>query len=260
MNANYFEYNGVISAQYGLKMASFEAKDGVEEISAYSPTISTSKPKKHKRFYTLGVSYSDPPEQQISLVCEGIITPEAKREILAWLSDNQDFKKLVIHSPELEMYYYRCIFKDIQTVNVNGVCVGFTMTAVFDSYYQYGTDSVRALKDGNYNNYELKIPNLSDIQEYVYPIVELTVTDLTDNTVSIINKTDDETREFKLVNIPVNTKIIIDNELKIIDGSGISLSDFNKNWLRLRKGVNKLTITMKGSLKITCPQYACLGF
>lgn len=147
-----------------------------------------------------------------------------------------------------------------QDVNVNGVCVGFTMTAVFDSYYQYGTDSVRVLKDGNYSNYELKIPNLSDIQEYVYPIVELTVSDSADNTVSIINQTDDGTREFKLVNIPANIKIVIDNELKIIDGSGISLSDFNKNWLRLRKGVNKLTITMKGSLKITCPQYACLGF
>ena len=60
-----------------------------------------------------------------------------------------------------------------------------------------------------------------------------------------------------------NTETItVDNELKIIESTigGDRLSHFNKNWLRLQHGVNMLQITFKGTMTITVPTYAMIGF
>ena len=67
-------------------------------------------------------------------------------------------------------------------------------------------------------------------------------------------------RSFIMDNLPIRKEIVVDNELKIIEGDGVFLSNFNKNWLRLKKGKNILRITVDGSVTVICPQLISVGF
>lgn len=259
MNAIYVTYNGVFSAQYGLKLGSFGGNDSTEERTIFDPSISTQKAKNMKHFYITNIVEENAPEVEMTLISDAIIHDINKREILAWLNSGSEFKKLIIHRPETEEFYYMCRFREISEIMVNGFCVGFKMIAVLNSPYQYGVDTMVTLNDGNYTDKLINIFNKSDIiDDYVYPLIRFTIT--SGNSIQITNMSDDENRVFELVDLPQNKEITIDNELKIIDGDGVFLANFNKHWLRLKKGKNILKITLTGKIKITCPQFVSVGF
>ena len=258
-NATYFIYNGTLSALYGLKIASFDGSNSPQETAIFSPNITTAKAKNMRRFYSSSIDFDSPPEMNFSVVSETVINNIAKREILAWLTSGNDFKKLEIMENDGESYYYMCKFSQISEITVGGFCVGFNLVATLDSYYQYGKSTVATLEDGEHNEAVLNIINKSDINDdYVYPAVSFKLS--AGNTIKIVNITDDDTRVFEFVGVPENTTITVDNDLKIIDGQGVLLSNFNKNWLRLKKGTNVLKITGNGSVTITCPQLMLVGF
>ena len=259
MNATYITYNGVFSAIYGLKMNTFDGNDASSETTFYSSNISVSKSKTMKRYYITNIDQDNPLEKDISLISDNIIHDINKREILAWLTSGHDFVKMIIHRPEMEEFYYMCKFKEVSEIKVNGVCVGFKMKVVFNSPYQYGAETKLVLNNGNYTDKLVSITNKSDINDdFVHPVLKFKLN--SGSTIKIINMTDDENRVFEIINLPINKEIIIDNELKIISGDGVFLSNFNKNWLRLKKGKNNLKITFDGELNITCPQIMCIGF
>ena len=60
MNAIYVTYNGVFSAQYGLKLGSFGGNDSTEERTIFDPSVSTQKAKNMKHFYILCACLSFP--------------------------------------------------------------------------------------------------------------------------------------------------------------------------------------------------------
>lgn len=259
LNSTYFTYNGVLSAKYNLQIASFESSEGTQETNIFSQTINTGKSGRSNNFQISSVGYETIPEATFTVISPVIIDEIRKREIMSWLCQGDDFCKLIINKPEVEDYYYMCKFKDVNEITKNGYCVGFKLTAIFNSPYQYGRETSASLPEGNYDNYEIEIINKSDFEDrYIYPKIEFTLTD--GDEIEIINQTDDETRIFKFVKLTKNKPVIIDNELKIIEGDDAFLSNFNKNWLRLKKGKNKLKVTFKGSLKITCPQIVQIYF
>lgn len=106
---------------------------------------------------------------------------------------------------------------------------------------------------------EIVILNDSDIvDEYTYPHVEF---ETNDGSISIINLTDDPARDFKFDGLEPQKTYSVDNELKIISGDGRNLlSKFSKKWLRLRRGSNRLAVTVNGTVTITCPQYVKISF
>lgn len=260
MNATYFTYNGIFSAMFGLKIASFNNNNSAEESTIFSPEITTIKSKGMKRFYTTNIDVSKPPELTFTMISESVIDDIHKREILAWLNSGNDFQKLEITKDNMsENYYYMCKFSDINEIRINGYCVGYSVTAILDSYYQYGKPTQVSLANGEYNDQLIIITNKSDIiDDYISPVISFKLNN--NGSVKIINESDDSTREFIITDVPANKDIIIDNELKIIDGDGAFLSNFNKNWLRLKKGNNVLKITIDGEIKIICPQLMCIGF
>ena len=260
MNASYFTYNGIFSAVFGLKIASFDSNTSADETTIFSPEITTAKTKGMKRFYATNIDYSEPPEFDITMISEAVIPEIHKREILAWLNSGNDFQKLEITKDgSTESYYYMCKLTDIREVKVNGYCVGYTVKAVLDSYYQYGKSTSVKLSNNNYTEHSISITNQSDIiDDYVYPQITFKLNN--SGTIKIVNETDDSTREFIFTDIPANKEIIIDNDLKIINGDGAFLSNFNKKWLRLKRGKNNLKITIDGEIEISCPQLMCIGF
>lgn len=297
----YITYNDVLSAKYGLRLGFF-GSDSTEEGVIFSSEIQTQKAKNIKRFFITSINETQAPELEMTLLTDGIIPNIQKRQILAWLNSGNDFKKLVIHSPMLDQVYYMCKFREISEIKVSGQCVGFKMTVILNSPYQYGADSVVNLKVEDYRNYEVAIVNKSDVlDDYIYPIVKFTINNGT--RIEITNLTDrifykatasqpgsllvvkDSTniegkkdmihlkdvkgfnvgdyviqRSFIMDNLPIRKEIVVDNELKIIEGDGVFLSNFNKNWLRLKKGKNILRITVDGSVTVICPQLISVGF
>lgn len=258
-NATYFTYDGVYSGAYGLKIASFDS-DTVNETAAFAPTLNMAKSARSRRFLHNGIEYDDAPECTFSIISQEAILETQRREILTWLVGRSDFKKLYIHQQDLENYYYNCVFTNVDLIYVRGICHGFTVTAKFDSIFAYGVPKVvRVTGDGTLQS--IKIINDSDIiDDYVYPMVSFTMADA--GNVSIVNTSEVVTSEFSFTNMRSGERVVVDNELKIIDSNigGDRLSCFNKNWLKLQHGINILQIRINGTMEITIPTYAMIGF
>jgi len=283
-NATHFSYDGVYSGQHGILIASFSS-DNVDNTSIFAPSVKTVKSAKRNRFSFAGIEYEDAPQFTFSVICPEAIPDISRREILTWLVGRKGFKRLQIHQPDLDEYEYNCIFGNAEVIYVNGNCHGFNLTATFDSPYCYGRPRIKRII-GNGDDVTVKVINESDfIDDYVYPTVRFSVeAPIIDGEaqkdISIVNLSDPADPSgirafefnglFENGNITSTDDVTVDNELKIItkstNGENIFipgadlLSYFNKNWLRLKKGVNELKIKVCGCLTIEIPSLILIGF
>lgn len=265
-DAIYFTYDGVHSSTYDLELADFDDSSHIDK-TVLTPVLNTVKPSGLHRFFHNGITYQEVMQHPFTILSKTPINEAMEREIMAWLVGRDSFKRFEIHQDGFDGYYYQCVFTDVNMIYINGMCHGFTITANFDSQFQYGTPTAATIT-GTGTETVVTIINKSDIyDDYTYPIVEFKATAKTgsgDNAfdISIINTTDDSNREFKFSGLLLNDNIIVDNELKTIksDTSGEKLSAFSKKWLRLKRGSNTLKIKITGSVTITCPNYAFLRF
>ena len=257
VNSTYFTYDGVFSGRYGLQIADFTGwiPESVEENEAFSPSLSILKVPSLIRFYHGGLEYDAAPTCEFSVVSESVIPPELRSAILTWLIGRKSFKPLKFHNDDWEDFVYYCVFTASSTIYVNGECHGFRLTASFDSPFARGTPTVATTTSGTHT---ITIENKSDIRdEYTYPKVQFT------GNVSIINTTDSATRAFTFANIGASETLTVDCETKVITSSvgGEKLTNFtSKKWLRLKPGINSLSVTSSGNVTITCPWYVMIGY
>lgn len=255
--ATEFLYDGVYSAKYGLKIASFD-DNTLEETGYLSPNIAVGKAAKSKKFYYLGTTYESPPEHEFSVVSESAIHEDILREVLLWLDARVGFKPLIIMQPGFEDLTYNCIFTVTNLIYHAGSCVGLRLSAKFDSNYILGKPT-KVQITGTGVSQEVVLFNKSDnIDHYVYPEVTFRTSD---GNVSIKNLTDDPAWEFLFKDLNHNVEYVVDNELKIITGEGQNLlGKFNKNWLRVLRGKNRLSVQINGAMTITCPRQVRIIF
>lgn len=254
-NATYFTYDGTSSETYGLQIVDFD--DGaVKEADAFSPTLSLQKVPGSLRFFHGGVEYDSAPACEFSVLSESELSLTQRRAILSWLVGRKTFKDLRFIGGDSEDFTYRSVFTGAKTIWVRGRCHGFRLTVQFDSPFARGTSVVQTVSAGTHT---INLNNPSDITDgYTYPIVVFT-----GGSIDIVNTTDDSQRHFTFSGLAPTETITVDNEVRHISStiSGEKLSNFtSKNWLRLRKGNNSLTITASGAVTITCPHYAMIGY
>lgn len=257
LTATEFTYDGVYSEKYGLKIATFDGA-ALEETSYIVPTIEVAKSATSNKFHYLDRTYDSPPTFNFSVVSEEEIHEEILREILIWLDARRGFKPLVIMQPGFDELTYNCIFTVTSLIYHSGRCVGLNLSATFDSNYILGKPiEINVFGQGELQSVDLY--NDSDnIDTYIFPKVEF---DTSDGAVSIINTTDNSTREFAFSGLNPNTTYVVDNELKIITGEGRNLLEkFSKNWLRVLRGKNRLKIRVNGAVTISCPRYVKISF
>lgn len=253
-NARYFCYDGVWSGTYGLELADFD-EDSVRETDTFTPSLSVLKVPSLVRFFHGGIAYDSAPTCEFSIISQSTISGSMRGEILSWLVGRREFKPLVFIDGDNENFTYYCVFTDAATIWINGECHGFRLTGNLDSQFARGTPTQATATAGSH---VVTIQNKSDIvDDYTYPKVEFS-----GGAVNIINATDDANRAFAFTGIGAGETVTVDNELKIISSSTSAnrLPDFNKNWLRLRRGNNTLVITSAGSVTVTCPWYAMIGY
>ena len=254
-SATYFQYNGVSSEDYGLRIADFNQGNIIESDAV---TIKTSllKAPGSVRFFNGGIEYDSAPTCEFSVLSESEILAELRTSILSWLVGKNTFKPLIFQGGDNTSFTYYCIFTSAKTIWVNGRCYGFRLTAQFDSPYARGNPTSVTVPAGTNT---VVLCNRSDIiGSYVYPTVTFTGQSL-----DIVNRTDDVGRHFKFDGLSSAETVIVDNELRVIKSNiaGEKLSNFtSKKWLRLRPGDNTLQITSQGAVTITCPYYAMIGY
>lgn len=266
-SASYFTYDGIHSSTYGLQIASFDSQN-VETTTVFAPTFTTSKATRDKKFHHGGIKFEQPPTFQFSILSEFAIDDITRRKILSWLVGRSKYKPLIIHQNDLEDYTYKCVFATVDIIYVRGMCFGFQVTATFDSWFCEGKKTVLSFT-GDGSTVTKTILNKSDIiDDYTYPSITLgEVTQYgTDDGKNLFctikNKTDNISRITQFYNLSPYETVSLNGETRVINNSNDlgRLSCFNKNWLRLKKGVNTLEITVKGAITITCPHYALIGF
>ena len=254
-NATYFRYDGQWSGTYGLQIADFD-DNSVKETDSFSPTLSLQKVPGSLRFFHGGVEYESAPVCEFSVLSEEELSGKMRSIILSWLIGRKQFKPLKFEDGDNAEFTYYCVFTSAKTIWINGHCHGFRLTAQFDSPFARGESTKVTVSSGTHT---VKIINKSDIvDDYTYPIVTFT-----GGSVDIVNTTDDSERHFTFSGLGTNEVITVDNEIKHISStaSGEKLSNFtSKKWLRLKKGVNELTIVATGDVTISCPYYAMIGY
>lgn len=257
LTATEFIYDGVCSAKYGLKIASFDGSV-LEETPYIVPNIAVAKAAASKKFHYLDRTYDSPPTFDFSIVSEESIHEEILREVLIWLDARRGFKPFIVMQQGFDDLTYNCIFTVTSLIYHAGYCVGLNLSATFDSNYVLGKP-IEIILFGNGEPQDVDMYNDSDnIDTYIFPKVEF---DTSDGAVSIINTTDDRVREFAFSGLNPNTQYVVDNELKIITGEGRNLLEkFTKNWLRILRGKNRLRVRINGAITITCPRYIKISF
>lgn len=257
-SASYFTYDNKFSGEYGLQIADFST-ESVQEVLSFNPTVLSFKPRLGKSFLFQGISYDEMPQYELCVLSESPLYDEQRREILSWLVGRNGFKKLVIHQHDTEEYSYNCIFSNVRSICVAGVCHGFRLTANFDSPYQSGKEQIYTL-NGDGSSVEFVFKNKSDIlDDYTYPMVRLRLKHY--GSVELINLTDDSSRTFVLSGVDDGCQVVVDNEKRRIESENGEnmLNKFNGRWLRLLSGDNKIAAKVNGTIDIICPTYVMIG-
>lgn len=269
VNALDFTFDGINSlSAYGLVIADFD-DEHVTETEAFSPALSTLKVPSQLRFFHAGVQYDTLPTFEFSVlnINKEIIDPATRSHILSWLVGRNSFKPLKFGQDDLANYTYYCVFTNASIIYVNGNCYGFRLTATFDSQFARCAPTFSHNNDSSIiydyqNPYTgtgtIYIDNESDIlDDYVYPKITFK------GNVKIKNNSDPQgaARYFEFSNVGNSTTVTVNNETKII--TGINLDKFtSKNWLRLIKGRNELSVLTNGGgrIVIECPSYMMIGY
>ena len=257
INASTFTYDHISCSDYGLTIAGF-SDESVEENEVFSPSFSTLYVPRSRRLYHGGVKHDSAPTFTMTVVSKTEISLANRRSIMSWLLGRNEFKELTFDS--ISGYKFYCVFTGCSIVYVNGYCHGFTLTGQLDSPYARGTATTTTLSSG-----AVSITNSSDSpDEYTYPTITFKAT-ASNTSVTITNTTDSSSRQFQITGLNNNETVTVNCEQKTIVSSYARnlIGNFNKNWVRLKKGSNSLAVLISGSIRngsITCPNYALVGF
>ncbi len=249
-----FTYDGIPSEKYNLYLFYISASDIAQTNEKYSPRLMT-LPQSYNKVLS-GYEPSDPLSFEIYVTSEEPIDAHKRRQINKWLMGRNEFKEFRVHQPDLLSVSYRCIFTEQETVYI-GNNHYLRLVAYCDSQYQYGTPQII---NKNVNGLiEFDYYNKSDVYDYIYPTVEITMGSSGGN-VTITNHTDND-RVFQFTGLSGSEVLNIDNKNKIIKSSTLiyRLSNFNKKWFRFKDGLNSLSMNGNFDVVIKSPLLKRVG-
>lgn len=172
-------------------------------------------------------------------------------EIATWLTGHQQYKRLFIYQNDTDDYYYRCVITGLKLLTHGNLPWGFSCTVTCDSPYAYTTN--RTFTFSVNETAEISINNYSAFRGYYKPRLLIKMTTVDD--FEIINESD-KNHTIAFSGLPADaTEIHVDCLNEIIDSNSEAPNMYefwNKSFLRLVPGVNKLTIHGNGVLQLIC--------
>jgi len=241
--AKNFVYGGEVSESYNLQIASSDvgtiSSNGSGTVEIIQDFIFR-KPVPY--FY--GVKYSSSLSFPVTFFSPDEITALDASYIQKWLFGSLKYKDLAIAQPDMEGIYFRSIFTNPQIIKSGNLIRGFSGTCICDSqwvrtYPRTLTYNYTSAPSGS----SIVFYNNSHYEGYNKPNISFTM-NASGGDISIVNASDSD-REFEFTSLSPYEVITVNSDLGIIESNlGYRrLSNFNKNFMRLKDGVNNLELT-----------------
>jgi phage-related protein len=239
-----FIYDSVPSETYGLLISDIDAQAINQSMGSSAMEIYEQKIYRRTVPFFYGSTTANKLSFKFSAFSEDELTAEDFQQVQRWLFSSRTYKRFQIDQLDMQSVYFNCILNTPEIVRVGNLIQGFNCTVECDSPFAYNfpktvtytyTDAVIDSTVTFYNSSD-------DTGAYLYPITVITVNTFGGD-VSITNL-DDSNRVFSFTGVSPNEVLTVNNSLQTISSStGLRrLSYFNKHFLRLVPGVNRLRI------------------
>lgn len=259
---SHFEYAGVYSRQYGVIFANVSTERNVllgDTISA-----NTLFNRKGIRNYYLNDDRSESPiEFDVEFISDRDEPFEINelRKIEKWLFNTPGYSKLYLDmandcfgetveyiNGEQKRLYLNCRFINPERIEGNGGVFGIKATMQCDSGMAWQDAAVykyTLTNNSSSSNSTVDVVVDTDLKDYIYPKVTIQMNS-GGGDVIITNLTDNESmgspRLTKFVGVGTLASVIMNGETNYISGDYYS-KFVNRNFIRLRDGVNKISVT-----------------
>ena len=239
-----FIYNGVPSETYGLRIAEIDADAVTRTMGSSAMEIYEQKIYRRAQPYFFGATPSPKLSFPFSAFSEDEIDADLFQRIQKWLFSSRSYKKFQIDQPDVQNIYFNAILNDPQIVRVGNIIKGFSCMVTCDSpfawnfpkttLYEYTSSVVDSVEIFNNTS--------DDIGNYLYPSLEITMNNIGGD-LRIENESDSN-RITEFDALSPSEIIDIDSSLQTLSSStGLRrLTNFNKKFLRLIPGINRLHI------------------
>lgn len=237
-------YDGIQSENYDLRILDFNFSNPSESTAGGDASIMEDWLYRRETPYFYGRYYQSSLEFDFTLGSFNAIDGATRSAIEAWLLGRHKYLPLRIVQDDISDIVFNVILTKSNHVYVGNLAYGISLHAKCDRpwglYYPPILTKVYA---GGLMTETFDYPNVSAYDGYNRPTVTFTM-DSTATYFSLINATDSN-REFRFDNLTAGEKITVDNDKGIIssDLGNLRIANFNKNFFRLIKGVNSLTIS-----------------
>lgn len=250
-----FVFDGIPCEEYELMV--YDLGSHTQSNSRFASGVSIVEEKIPTRWkpYFYGVKFEDKlnftlvfgvNEQRVS--ANDFLTRQEMETVASWLTGHNGYKWLEVIQPDMEYSRYHCMITGIEVVEFEWIPWALKATVECDGPYAY-----RRPKTFTYTGSgKFSLYNESGHNGYYYPILDISLPGGGD--ISIINESDRD-RELKLTGVPASVKAIhVDCDHGILTcDAGINIYPYcNLNFLRLKRGRNKLNIISPGTVNITC--------
>lgn len=258
-----FVFNGTSCDQYDLMIYDFGSSSQSDGYFASGVSIiEESISKKYKPLF-YGTKFENKLEfelvfgvNQERINYGEYLTRQELESIASWLTGHKEYLWFEINQEDLSDIRYKCVVSSLDILDEGGYPWALRAKFVCDGpyAYHYPVELEYAISGSK----TIELDNISGHNGYYSPILEI---EFSGGDFTIINKSDNN-REFSLSGVPSSiTNIYVDNDKGILAESGGTnvYQYFNFNFLRLKKGVNTLSVNGTGTLKITCEFPANVG-
>lgn len=256
-----FTFDGIPSENYSLTISSASGGDETSNLPG-DVKLYTEKLFRRNDEYLFGVSIEPMLEFPVMFTTDNVELTAKDLELTAkWLFGRKNYCKLKIMQEDMSDVYYDCFLITPKIYRVGNVIRG--VQAIAHCKNAWGLTDVKTW------NYSFSAPvvgqsitnnNLSDDSGYAYPSLVITMSALGGD-VTLTN-TSDSNRIFTFTGLQSNEVLTINNSLQtIVSSTGLRrLSNFNKNFFRLKSGKNIITVDGNlSSLSIAYPLAKKIG-
>lgn len=251
-----FEYDGIRLRDLGYTICFFDG-GGIQTASNGAQiTFNNITTKYGERWLLANTEYTECLEATFSICKIPCMNNEEinislieLRHLMRWLN-RRDYRKLKFIGNGYENIYFMASF-NVSKIEFGTGVVGLELTMQTNAPYAFH-EPKKLYLESDVSNWEVGILNTSDDETYLYPEMEITITE--NGTLTIQNDMDENIMEIK--NCTANEIITINypNISSSLPSHEIQ-NDFNWQFLRLAKtfqtGQNHLSISIPCKIKIT---------
>lgn len=180
-----FIYDGIPSSFFGLRFAWVDGSVDRDLTSGKSYT--SSKNHANSQFRVVGSVYNSPLAFSVEMLADRVLNAEEIRKIYRTFFERNKYKKLQVLSGLMQDVYFNCLFRDVERIE-GGIgasygVVGFAAKLECDAPWGWSETKIITPTLSNVTTTslvtgtakEFTIINNTDVDEYTYPVVRLTV-------------------------------------------------------------------------------------